>query len=435
MNTQLTSSRPGRTTFNVAIALLALALAARCTTESGDLLTGGELTTGTIRVKVMSGDSPISAMATVKVTGPTERATRGAIGSTVTFAELPPGTYAVVATVSSRFIVCQSASANLGAGQTTTAEIICTRQIGTITGTVSYGGAPISGATITLSGPILAPTATTGLDGTFTFVAALGENTLTTLHQSFVCPVRTALVELGQTTTADISCTPKTTGSVSGRVVVSGNEDFGVGSALVTLTGHASLTTRSRDSDGHFAFDELAPGGYNVTATDFGMDCPLVLVDVQAARTTEVLVRCTFRGPIGSEIEGTWWYYRRLDSQTGSCPTPLPETGTGSMQFDSSNNTISIVGLDPRVTIVGPYDKDSGSYTGTGKTVLSDGSSVETDVSVTFYFDWWGYGGDPTAFSTDFDSGARPSDVMLRRYRDPGGNLICTERYQASGSR
>jgi hypothetical protein len=103
------------------------------------------------------------------------------------------------------------------------------------------------------------------------------------------------------------------------------------------------------------------------------------------------------------------------------------------MRFDISNSTISIVGLDPELTIVGPYH--SGAYTGTGRVVLGNGSSIETTVAVGFGFDWWGYSDDPTFFSTGFDAIAFPSQVMVRRHRDAVGNLLCTETYQASGSR
>ena len=106
------------------------------------------------------------------------------------------------------------------------------------------------------------------------------------------------------------------------------------------------------------------------------------------------------------------------------------------MQFNFSNNTIAIAGLEPELNIAGPYDKESGSYKGTGREVRSDGSSIETTLDATFYFDWWeSYSENPTSFVTGFETMARPSEIMLRRHRDPGGSLICTEVYQASGGR
>ena len=415
------------TPLHLAIALLVLMMGARCSSESSGL-TGGEEptpTTGTIRVAVMSGGgSPISATATVRLTGPTERTTTGAIGATLTVTDLPPGTYTLVATVSS-FIDCQSASANLGAGETTTAQITCTRRIGTITGTVSGGGMPIRGATVKLSGPTSNAIKTTGPDGTFTFVAAVGENTLTTLHQGFVCPVRAVMVELNQTMTAEISCAPKTTGSITGRVVFGPDDGFGIQFVLATLTGPVTRTATTYDYRGSFTFDDLTPGTYTLAATVSGMDCPAVSADVQAAQTTALFIRCTPRPLIGSEIEGSWWYSRQLDSQTGSCPPPLPDPQElgGSMTFNPSNNTVAIVGLDPDLTIVGAYDKNSGLYMGTGKAVLGDGSSIQTDMTAEFGSCW------------DWECLVPSvSGVMTRRHRDSSGTLVCTETYRAGGT-
>jgi hypothetical protein len=427
MNARVMKSiRPDRIAFSFAIALLALAMGARC--DSANSLTGGEHptpSTGTIRVTVIVRGSPIGADATVRLTGPAERTTTAAVGTTSTITDLPPGSYDVTATISGGFIDCQSVSANLQAGETAAADIICTRRIGTITGTVIGAGAPISDATVRLTGSGVDRTATTGRSGTFTFTALTGEYTVTTFSQHFVCPVRTVLVEVNQTMTADISCAPKSTGTITGTVTVGAERIHGT---TVNLTGPATRTATA-DEFGSFAIDELPPGTYTVAAIPFGADCHSVSADVQAAQTTTVQISCTFRPPIGSEIEGGWSYYDRLlRSQTGTCPPSLPETGTGSMTFNSSNNTIEIVGLDPELTIIGPYDKDSGSYAGTGAVVLGDGSSIQTNVSVTFGVETF------EGYYTHFYTDATPSHVMTRRHRDPGRNLVCTEIYGAGGA-
>lgn len=425
MKTRLMLIRLGRTPLHLTIALLALVIGARCSSESSGL-TGGEEptpTTGTISVTVISGGgSPITATATVKLTGPTERTTTGNIGATLTITDLPPGTYTVVATASS-FITCQSVSADVHAGQTTTANISCTRTTGRVAVTVTSGGSPISGAPVTLTGAGLEMTRTTGADGAFTFVVKPGEYTVTAVLHHFTCPVQTVLVELDQTTTAALSCAPKTTGTITGTVTA---PDFGpIHGATIDLTGPVSRTATAGSLDSSFAFDELPPGTYTVTATAFGWACQSASADVRAAQTTTVQISCTARPPIGSEIEGNWGYNRLLRSQTGSCPPPLPATGTGSMTFSPSDDTIRIVGLDPELAIGGVYDEETGSYTGSGAAVLSDGSTIQSVVTVTFGFDFESF----VVFFTD----ATPSSVWTRQHRGPSGNLVCTEIYGAGG--
>lgn len=414
-----------RTALTLAILILTLVMGAGCDTGDGGL-TGGDLSTpgtGTVKVTVAAEGSPISGSATVRLTGPIERTATGTVGATLTFTDLLPGSYMAIATISS-VISCEAVSAVVRVGETTVADIVCTRQIGTITGTITSGDTPISRATVKLTGPTSQAITTTGPEGNFSFVAVVGENTLTTFAEGFTCPVRTVVVGLNQETTADISCSPKTTGTIRGRVVVG---DSGVQSALVTVTGPANLTATTMDAVGSFAFDDVAPGVYTLAATYPGLICPAVSADVQAARTTDVLITCSSRPPMRSEIEGEWGYVRLLRSQIGSCPPPLPETGTGSMKFATSGNAITILGLDPDLTISGTYDEDSGFFAGTGTSVSSDGSSIQTDLAIRFAF--FSLSEPYPSFSTDH----LPSEVMSRKHRDPAGQVVCTEVYGAGG--
>ncbi|HYO47228.1 MAG TPA: carboxypeptidase-like regulatory domain-containing protein [Gemmatimonadota bacterium] len=424
--------RLGRTTRSFAIALLALAIGS-CASGDGDL-TGVDTVKGTISVGVTSSGSSDFGI-TILLTGPEGFSPRTAamnLGGTSTFADLDPGAYTVSTTIFG--FDCQSVSANVQGGQTTTANIACTRKTGSttgiVTGIVMGGDAPIGGASVELVAPGVVLRRHTAANGRLTFVGVeAGEYTVTAFHQHFTCPIQTIIVDPAQTTTANISCAPKTTGTITGTVTTGAFDSGEIAGAIVNLTGPASRTATA-GSLGSFAFDELQPGTYTVSATFPIMNCQAVSVDVQAARTTTVQINCTFRLPSGSEIEGGWGYSRLLRSQTGSCPLPLPETGTGSMAFNSSNNTIQIVGLDPELAIIGVYDEESGVYAGSGAAVLGDGSTIQSDVTVNFDWDYWGDSLLPV-FYTD----ATPSSVWTRRHRDLSGNLVCTEIYGAGGGR
>lgn len=398
--------------------------------DSGNPLTGNDPltpTTGTIRVMVVSdGGAGIGLSVTVNLTGPAQRAATTKVGAAATFTDLPAGTYTASA-ASPRFVECASVSVSLLTGRSADADIHCARRIGTITGIVSTEDEPLA-ATVTRSSEGSRQTKTTAPDGSFVFSAPAGENVLEASSDGYTCPARTVLVEMGETMTADLSCTPKPTGSLEGRVV-SGDQILPF--VVVTIVGPENLEAVT-DDRGSFLFRDIAPGRYTLTVASPGPDCPLLNVDVQSARTVALVVSCEFQPPIGSEIEGNWSYVRLLREQTGTCAQPLSGTGTGSISFFGEDE-IEIVGLDPDLTITGRYDETSGFFSGTGTTVLVDGSRIETDVVLTFSFtlDFLSLDQPFAIFATDQE----PSEVMTRRHHDTSGTLTCTEVYGADGVR
>ena len=412
---------------NFLIASLALAA---CTSAESDV-TGVDVdtVTGTISVGVTSPGSGDFAI-TVVLTGPVgfERRTTGTrLGGTATFTRLEPGSYTVSTTIFG--FDCQSVTADVQASRTTTASIACNQRTttstntGIVTGVVTSGDSPISGASVELRAPGVSYTRTSGANGNLSFVGVqAGEYTLSASHQHFTCPVQTIHVDPAQTAIANISCTPKPTGDITG--IVFSNE-----TTIVHLTGPASRTATAEGSPNgvHFTFDDLPPGTYRITATASGMACSEVSAAVQAGRTTAVEIRCSDIPPveIGDELLGSWGYIRLNPGQTGICPSPLPDSGSGSIVRGSTNSTIRIIGLDPAIEIVGRYDGGSGGFTGSGTTVRGDGSTLQSDVTGSFYWDVWYDGG--FWFSTH--------NTWTRRHRDPSGNLVCTEVYEAHGYR
>jgi hypothetical protein len=409
------------------IAVLALTIASCTSAESP--VTGVDPVTGTISVGITSPGSN-DFVVTVFVNGPGGfRTAPMRLAGTLAFSDLEPGAYTVGTTILG--FDCQSVSANVQGNQTTSANIACTRRTATatgiVTGMVTGGDSPLSGAAVELSAHGVVLTRRTSVNGHLSFVGVPGgEYALTASHQHFTCPVQPIHVNPDQVTTANISCTPKPTGAITGIV-----SPVDLESAHVQLNGPASRTTTAAPLRDSFAFDELPPGTYTVTATASGVNCDAVSAVVQAAQTTTVAITCTSptppepSSPFASELVGGWAYNRTSVGQTGTCQGVLSGTVSefsGFMTFGASNSSIQIVGLDPDLALVGLYE--AGVFNGSGTTARGDGSTIQVDVTLSFYLDRW------------YDGGLWFSTMMwTRRHRDPGGNLVCTEVYDAIGYR
>lgn len=411
---------------NCMIAFLALAA---CTSAEGEVTAVDEVR-GALSVSVTSlGSSEF--VITVYLDGPEGVPTRTApmrLGSTFVFTGLEPGVYTVGTTILG--FDCQSASATVEGNQTTPTTIACDRKgataTGVVTGIVTGGDFPLGGALVELTAPGVVLSRHTAANGQLSFVGVpAGEYTVTASHQHFTCPTQTIHVDPAQRATANISCTSKPSGAITGIVVPS--FPFDLEGAFVHLTGPISRTATAVGSlnGADFTFDDLPPGTYRITATASGMTCSEVSAAVQAGRTTAVEIRCSDNPPVGDTLIGNWGYIRLNPSQTGICPGPLPDAGSGSIVRGSTNSMIRIIGLDPAIEIVGLYDAGSGVFTGSGTTVRGDGSTLQSDVNLSFYWDIWYDGG--FWFST--------YSAWTRRHRDPSGNLVCTEVYDAHGYR
>src|SRR6185503_18202495 len=103
-------------------------------------------------------------------------------------------------------------SAIIVAFQTTTRNIVCTPQPGTVNGTVRRDLAPLAGVTVTAhQGTNTVGTATTASDGTYTIPNLLpGAYTIAmTPPANTICPItqRDVTVQSNLTTTTDFDCT------------------------------------------------------------------------------------------------------------------------------------------------------------------------------------------------------------------------------------
>ena len=286
---QETMNRPF---LGLACLALLLAMVQRCDTGTpGDLDSSGARM-GTIRGTVMVGGSPLGG-AQVSLTGTvvTREATTGTDGA-FGFADLPAGLYTVA--VSLAGVACESATAEIAAGETVTTSIACAEQLGTITGTVRAGGAPIPGIRVNLSA--LGRTATTDAEGVFTIGSVpTGTHTLEASPNITTCESVSAQVDADQTATADIACQP--IGRILGRVEWSGSFIF----FPVILTASGPVSRQVQVTSEEVRFDDVPAGDYAVAGTvepasGVAADCQSVNATVQVEQVTSVVIVCELTG-------------------------------------------------------------------------------------------------------------------------------------------
>ena len=143
---------------------------------------------------------------------------------------------------------------------------------GSISGTVTLEGSPLSGVTVALSGGDSQPT-TTGGDGTYRFDKVI-EGSYTVTISGFPADAEfettmSATISAGSpNATADFAGTYTRTSSVTGTVTVEG---MGLGGIMVALTGTESQSATTGD-DGGFSFSGLRAGDYTVEMSGWDPD-------------------------------------------------------------------------------------------------------------------------------------------------------------------
>lgn len=381
-----------------------------------------------IRGTVMAGVSPLRTAVSITGPGITRTAWSSSVDGAFIFVNLRAGVYTM--TTAPPGFTCESATVDVLAGQIGTASIACAQQApGTISGTVTAGGSGLSGVMVRVTRAFRpVESAFTDGDGVFTLtVPSGGPYAVTAAPGATTCQSATSImVEEDRTVSVDIVCSAA--GGIEG--VVGWTNGSRIRGVQVTLNGPVSRSLHS--SEGGFWFGDLPPGDYTVTAF---RGCQPVTATVQVAHLTSVEILCDL--PDFREIAGDFFFYLPREnedrgyvtySQVGDCPPPLPEERTRrSITFDPASSRISIVGLDPDLTIVGDLQESDRetqrAFSGTGSAARADGSSIRSELTGAF------------GFST-FDRGYYYfGGTMARVHRGPGGELVCTETYEVGGSK
>ena len=262
----------GRTAFRAwlhrARPILLLTAALSCDAKGTDYFLNPESTKqlGELTGLVSVGTQPLNG-ATITLTGPESRTTTTGSTGIYAFADLAPGIYTVTAAATN--FTCPPGSATIVEFQSTTLNIVCTPQPGTVSGTVRLELAPLAGGTITAQqGANTVGTTTTASDGTYTIPNLLpGAYTIAMAPPAnAICPItqRDVTVQSNLTTTTDFDCTTAP-GSVTGTVRVDGTGQSGV---TVTLAqGATTIGTATTGAGGTYTIANVPPGVYTASIT------------------------------------------------------------------------------------------------------------------------------------------------------------------------
>ena len=241
------------------------------------------------------GATPING-ASVAITGPESRTTTTGTTGVYLFTDLALGGYTVTPTAAG--FNCAMGNATIVAFQTTTLDLLCTPQVGTIDGTIRLDLAPVAGVPVVArQGASTIVTTATGANGMYTIPNVLpGAYTVVmTPPLNSVCPTtqRDVTVQANLTVTANFDCTTAP-GSVTGFVFV---DDVGRAGVTVTLMqGTTTVGTTTTGASGTYAFANVQPGTYTATITPpAGTACPgsPQSVTVQSNQAATANFNCT----------------------------------------------------------------------------------------------------------------------------------------------
>ncbi|XTZ14245.1 S8 family serine peptidase [Micromonospora echinospora] len=136
---------------------------------------------------------------------------------------------------------------------------------GTLAGTVTNAdtGAPLGGATVTLTGPA-DRTLTTAADGTYSSLLPAGDYQVAVTAYGYGSKTVPATVTTGATTTVDVALTPVPSVTVSGRVSDGSGHGWPL-YAKVTVAGAGGVSDYTTPANGRYSLTLPAGGTYKLT--------------------------------------------------------------------------------------------------------------------------------------------------------------------------
>lgn len=245
------------------------------TSKVNVVLPSSNSTTGSAAITVTDGTLPVSgATASVTVNGTTQTATTNAAG-VATFSDLPADSYTF--SVSKEGYNSNAGIVAVTSGVTAAGTIALTRQISTVTITVTDGTNTVSGASVTLNGT----TSATDEMGQVIFTSQpVGLTSYTVTIEGYDTKSGTiTIVNGGSSETISII---RQTGTATITVM---DGDTPLSGATVTIGGFANWT-ETTDASGHATFSNVPTGTYIFSATKAGYNTVDGIFDVHLNTTT-----------------------------------------------------------------------------------------------------------------------------------------------------
>ncbi|MFC4116127.1 S8 family serine peptidase [Nonomuraea zeae] len=227
--------------------------------------------------------------------------------------------------------------------------------LGDLAGTVTAGGAPVPGVTITLTGP-LSRTVTTGQDGTYAVPRLLpGDYELSAAKFGYERATATATITAEQSTTADVPMTKLATGVVSGTVTTAGTPEPGA-----TVAAAGTPVSGVTDAAGRYSLT-LPHGDYELRITPVSRCSSAATAAVTVAGDLVKDVELPLRGDnfgytckSGAEayVPGTEKLALTGDDEAAqvTLPFPVPFYGTGQSRAWIGTNGFITFAADRIVT-------------------------------------------------------------------------------------
>ncbi len=144
-----------------------------------------------------------------------------------------------------------------------------TEGMGSLQGTVTVGGTPLEGASVTVANSTL--NYTTGANGTYSFpYIAEGAQTVSATKHGYNVVTHPVTIVEDQTTTQNFALTLLPQVTVTGRIVGSDNPNVGIADATITLSGYEPYTATT-NATGYFTINNVfASQTYNYVASATG---------------------------------------------------------------------------------------------------------------------------------------------------------------------
>lgn len=224
-------------------------------------------------------------------------------------------------------------------------------QVGDLAGTVTSGGAPVAGATVTITGP-LTRTTVTGADGRYAVPRLVpGDYEIATQKFGYARGTATATVVAGRSATADVTMAQQPQAVLSGTVTTAGTPEAGA-----TVAAGGTPVSTVTDAAGRYRLT-LPHGEYTVVVTPSSRCARGASVGVTLTGDQTQDVELGLRGDnfgytceVGAEpyVAGTDKLALTGDdeAQQVTLPFPVPFYGTGQSRAWISTNGFATFAAD-----------------------------------------------------------------------------------------